>query len=282
MTQPVSGQKQELKVKFWGVRGTRMVSDCNEVIYGQNTICVEVQCGDRILVFDAGSGIIQLGNDLIDRGITSMDLFLSHAHYDHVEGIPFFQPFYNQNFTTHFWAGRLNGIRHTRDIVDGLMKEPYFPIKQEKFLSTIHYREIQDYQTIDLGGGIKVETTRLMHPGGATGYKVLFDGRSFAFVTDTTHAIDQQDQTLLDFVRDVDLFAYDCSYLDVEFPKFASFGHSTWEEGARLKAKSGAKAMMGFHHMPYRSDDELDAIAKMLEKECPGCRVAKDHDTIIL
>ena len=276
MVEPEDVPRSKFLVTFWGTRGTRMVSDKNHTVYGKDTICVEVQCGERTLVFDAGSGIISLGYSLIRRGIHSIDLFLSHSHYDHVEGIPFFQPFYNSNFSTNFWSGRLNGIERARDIVDGLMKEPYFPIKQEKFLSKIHYKNISDYQTLKLGDGISIETTRLLHPGGATGYRVHYQGKSFAFVTDTSHVQDSSDDHIVEFVRNADLFAYDCSYTAREFPKFANFGHSTWEEAIRIKYQSKAKAMIGFHHMPFRSDSQLDRIAAMLEAKCPGCRVARD------
>jgi phosphoribosyl 1,2-cyclic phosphodiesterase len=193
-----------------------------------------------------------------------------------VEGIPFFQPFYNTDFISNFWSGRLNGIKTARDIVDGLMKEPYFPIKQEKFLSTIHYKDIADNETLDIGDGIEIQTKPLNHPGKATGYRVNFKGKSFAFITDTTHIPGQQDQALLDFIKDVDLFAYDCSYTDKEFPKFSTFGHSTWEEAVRVKNASGAKVMAGLHHMPFRTDQMLDKIQKKLKAECKGCHVATD------
>lgn len=276
MSEPAEVQTDTFTVTFWGSRGTRMVSDENHIVYGKDTICVEIQCGSRILVFDAGSGIISLGESLINRNIRSIDLFLSHSHYDHVEGIPFFQPFYNTDFTSTFWSGRLNGITNSRDIVDGLMKEPYFPIKQEKFLSKINYKDISDFQTLQLGDGIEIETKPLDHPGKATGYRVNFNGKSFAFITDTTHTPSQQDEALLDFIKGVDLFAYDCSYTDKEFPKFSTFGHSTWEEAIRLKNRSGAKAMAGLHHMPFRTDKELDEISEMLKTHGKGCLIARD------
>lgn len=250
--------------------------------FGRNTICVEVVCGDRVIVFDAGSGIVRLGSSMMERGISSFDLFLSHAHYDHVEGIPFFQPFYEKSFSVNIWSGRLKGIEMTREIVDGLMREPYFPIRQEKFQAKLHYRQIEDYQTLDLGDGIRVATMRLHHPGGATGYRVDFAGKSFAFVTDTTHAPNQRDNDIVDFIRDVDLFAYDCSYLDEEFPQFASFGHSTWEEASRLRQASGARMMMGMHHMPFRDDEALKQIGDRLGKDDPQCRIASDGSYVRL
>lgn len=250
--------------------------------YGRNTICVEVQCGERIIVFDAGSGFVGLGADLARRGIKSFDLFLSHSHYDHVEGIPFFQPFYEKETQVNFWSGRLKGIEHPREIVDGLMKEPYFPIRQEKFLAKIVYKPIEDHQRIELGDGISIATTRLHHPGGATGYRLNYRGHSFGFITDTTHAIDQRDTTLVQFLEGVDLFAYDCSYVDEEFPKFASFGHSTWEEASRLRKSANAKRMLGLHHMPFRNDDALKAIGDRLAKDDPDCEIAADGQEIRL
>lgn len=270
------------KVKFWGTRGTRMVAGEGYNHFGRNTICVEVECGSRTLVFDAGSGFVDLGADLRKRQIHSIDLFLSHSHYDHVEGIPFFHPFYETDFSCNIWSGRLKGIEFTREIVDGLMKEPYFPIRQEKFHAKLAYRQISDYETLTLGDGIVIETTRLHHPGGATGYRVSYMGRSFAFVTDTTHAPGQRDVDLQRFLKEVDLFAYDCSYTDAEFPRFASFGHSTWEEGCRLREVSGARQMLGIHHMPFRRDEELRAIGERLAKTDGQCGIACDGDEFYL
>lgn len=282
MSEPANNRNSSFLVKFWGTRGTRMVAGAGFSEYGRNTICVEVHCGQRVLIFDAGSGIVGLGSSLIERGINSFDLFLSHAHYDHVEGIPFFQPFYERKTVVNFWSGKLKGIKHTREIVDGLMKEPYFPIRQEKFHAKIIYRQVEDRQTLDLGDGIEVQTTRLHHPGGATGYRVNYAGKSFAFITDTTHAPGQRDTELVEFIRDVDLFAYDCSYTDEEFPQFASFGHSTWEEASRLRNAANAKRMMGLHHMPFRNDEALKAISARIERECSKCEIARDGAVIEL
>jgi len=282
MSEPATNRNTVFEIRFWGTRGTRMVAGDGFSEYGRNTICVEVLCGDRILVFDAGSGIVGLGASIMLRGVTEFDLFLSHAHYDHVEGIPFFQPFYEKAFSVNVWSGQLKGIEMTREIVDGLMREPYFPIRQEKFQANLRYRQIEDYQIIDLGDGIEIATTRLHHPGGATGYRINFAGKSFAFVTDTTHAPNQRDNDIVSFLKGVDVFAYDCSYVDEEFPKFASFGHSTWEEASRLRQASGAKQMVGLHHMPFRNDADLGKIGERLAKDDPLCLIARDGMTLRL
>ena len=270
------GETDGLTVTFWGTRGTRMVTGDQFTRYARKTICAEVRCGNRVIVLDAGSGLVPLGAAMMANGTRQFDLLLTHAHYDHVEGIPFFEPFYDPQFKVSIWSGKLKGIEKTRDIVDGLMKEPYFPIRQEKFLADIRYRDIDDHAAIDLGDGIMVHTTRLHHPGGATGYRIDYKGKRFAFITDTTHATGQRDMELVAFLKDVDAFAYDCSYLDKEFPQFASFGHSTWEEAERLRKAANAGHVFGIHHMPFRDDAALDAISAQIVKDMAHCTVTRD------
>ncbi len=282
MAEKATRRSYSMKIRFWGTRGTRMVASDGYEAFGRNTICVEVVCSERVLVFDAGSGFVNLGSSLREREVRSIDLFLSHSHYDHVEGIPFFQPFYDASFSARIWSGRLKGIEFTREIVDGLMKEPYFPIRQEKFHAKLTYKQISDEQKLDLGDGIAVYTARLHHPGGATAYRVNYKGRSFAFVTDTTHAPGQRDVGLIKFLKGVDVFAYDCSYTDAEFPQFASFGHSTWEEGCRLRKAAGARRMLGIHHMPFRTDEALRKIEYNLADTDERCGIAKDGDLVEL
>lgn len=266
----------QMRVTFWGTRGTRMVARDGFARYGRHTICVEVQCGERVLVFDAGSGFTGLGTDLLRREIGHVDLFFTHSHYDHVEGIPFFQPFYEPDFSADLYAGRLKGIDHCREIVGRLMIEPYFPISQEKFSAKLRYRDLADHQSVEPGEGIVVRTTRLHHPGGANGYRVDFRGKSFALITDTEHVASEANGELAWFLADVDLFAYDCSYVDEEYPRYAGFGHSTWEEAKRLKNNAGAKRVLGLHHMPFRSDAALDAIAETLLADDPDADIARD------
>lgn len=282
MASPETSLSGEFTVTFHGARGTRMVAGDNFNRYARNTICIEINAGGRVIVLDAGSGFVDLGTSLIERGIRHFDLFLTHSHYDHVEGIPFFQPFYMKEFTAGIWSGRLRGIRHTRDIIDRLMIEPFFPISQEKFLANIRYHDIADYETVHLAPGLTVETVRLHHPGGATGYKVRHGGKSFALITDTTHAPNQRDNDLVTFLSGVSAFAYDCSYTDAEFPQYASFGHSTWEEGARLRAAAGARRMIGLHHMPFRTDAQLDRMAAWLKDNDPASSIATDGMVITL
>lgn len=277
MIETASLKNDDFKIKFWGTRGTRALCSADNNRYGSKTICVEVQCGNRVLVFDAGTGFVDFGKEFLNRKSSlHFDLFFSHAHYDHVEGIPHFQPFYDKKVSCDVWAGQLKGVETTREIFDFLMMEPYFPVSIEKFQAAIQFHKIAPHQSVDLGDGITVHTTRLHHPGGANGYRVEYGGKSFGFITDTTHAIGKQDLDIVSFINDIDLFVYDSGYTDAEFPEYSSFGHSTWQEALRLKKTANAKHVLGFHHMPFRMDSELDEIEAEMNKASSLSGLAKD------
>jgi phosphoribosyl 1,2-cyclic phosphodiesterase len=259
------GEAEEFTVRFWGTRGTRMMAGEQFRKYGGNTICLEVRCGNRLIILDAGSGIDDLGKQLSTNcSAGEFDLFLTHAHYDHVLGIPFFAPLYNPGCRLNIWAGKLTGATDTRNVIDRLMIEPFFPVSIETFRADIRYRDIRDNEVIDLGDGITVHTIPLDHPGRATGYRIEFGGRSFALITDTSHTPGKLNQALAEFLRDVDAFAYDCSYVDAEFDQYPGFGHSTWEEAVRLRKASGARMALGLHHMPFKNDAAVDEIVSRI------------------
>lgn len=271
------GSRDIFSVTFWGVRGTLASPGCEFQRTGGNTICVQLRCGDRVIVFDAGTGIRGLGSQLIEQDeVREVDLMLTHVHYDHVEGIPFFAPFFSPDFRVRIWLGDVDGASSTKDAVKGLMRRPYFPVGPEVFQADIEYREVAEKAAFDLGDGISVRTAPMNHPGGATGYRVDYKGRSFAFVTDTEHVTGETDMEIVDLISDVDCFAYDSSLTDAELPDFAGYGHSTWEEGLRLRDKANAGVFLALHHMPFRTDDELDAIEVAIKKWHAPSGVARE------
>lgn len=277
------GQNTDFEITFWGVRGTLASPGRQFQRTGGNTICTEVRCGGRIIVFDAGTGIRELGSRIVEQGrIHRLDLMFTHVHYDHIEGVPFFAPFFSPDYEIDVWMGHLDGSGSTSESMKGLMRRPYFPVGPEVFSAKTRYREVERNQTIDLGDGILIKTAPLNHPGGATGYRVEYEGKSFAFVTDTEHVPGKTDRNVVKLLKDVDLFVYDASFTDAELPDFAGYGHSTWEEGMRLRAKANAGAFLSIHHMPFRTDDELDAIEAAIREEHAQSGVAREAMSIRL
>jgi len=276
-------ENKKFEVTFWGTRGTLPVSGAQFAKTGGNTNCIEVTCGEHTIIIDAGTGIRELGSKLVStQPGQKIHLFLTHAHYDHVEGIPFFAPFFMENSKIDICCGKLEGARCTSELIDTLMKRPYFPVGPEVFSADIEYKTLEENTSFSIGNKIKVTTCPLNHPGGSTAYRIDFAGKSYACVTDTEHIPGTHDENILELIDTVDMFSYDCSLIDKELPDFQGYGHSTFEEGARLARLAKAGAMVASHHMPFRNDTELEEIEKELKRENDANSIAREGDTVKL
>jgi len=264
-------------VRFWGVRGSIACSGPRTARYGGNTSSLEVRCGERMLLFDAGTGLRYLGNSLSDSPVDA-DLFLTHTHFDHVCGLPFFRPFFQPQNRFRLWAGHLAEGMTLRRVLGEFMMAPLFPVPPDVFKAKIEYRDFESGETLPLPGaqGITVRTAALNHPDGATGYRVEYAGRSVCYLTDTEHVPGAPDRHILELIAGADLVIYDSMYTDAEYQTYVGWGHSTWQEGVRLCRAAGAKRLAVFHHDPEHDDDMLDGVAREVAKELPGSIVARD------
>ena len=267
----------EFWIRLWGVRGSTPCPGSPYVRYGGNTPCVEVMCGTHRLIFDAGSGIRQLGGALMANGAHSVQIFLTHTHVDHVNGFPFFRPAYSAARSIELWAGHLTaqGLA-LRDVLCKLMQPTLFPIGLEAMQAKISYNDFQAGDVLEPGHGIRLRTTPLNHPGRATGYRIEYGGKVICYVTDVEHEPGKPDAAVLDLIAGADIVVYDSHFTDEEFPKYRGWGHSTWEEGVRLCEQAGARRLILFHHSPERDDDALDRIADQLDRRRPGSRVGRE------
>ena len=263
-------------VRFWGVRGSIACSGPRTTRYGGNTSSLEVRCDDRLLMFDAGTGLRYLGNTLAGNGPIDADLFLTHTHFDHVCGLPFFRPFFQPQNRFRLWAGHLAEGMTLRRVLGEFMMAPLFPVPPQVFRARMEYREFKPGETLAPGPGIQLRTATLNHPDGATGYRIDFGGRSVCYLTDTEHVPGAPDRNILALIQGADLVIYDSMYTDSEYGTYVGWGHSTWQEGVRLCRAAGAKRLAVFHHDPEHDDDMLDGVARELEKEMPGSLVARD------
>jgi phosphoribosyl 1,2-cyclic phosphodiesterase len=270
----------DFSVRFWGVRGSIACSGPRTARYGGNTSSVEVRCGGRMLMFDAGTGLRYLGNSLASAGPASppldADLFLTHTHFDHVCGLPFFRPFFQPQNRFRLWAGHLAEGMTLRRVLGEFMMSPLFPVPPQVFRARMEYREFRAGETLRPGPDIAVRTATLNHPDGATGYRVEYGGRSLCYLTDTEHVPGAPDRNILELIAGADLVIYDSMYTDAEYDTYVGWGHSTWQEGIRLCRAAQAKRLAVFHHDPEHDDDMLDGIAREVAKQLPGSVVAKD------
>jgi phosphoribosyl 1,2-cyclic phosphodiesterase len=277
----VLADNQEFYVRFWGVRGSIACPGAKTMRYGGNTSCLEVGCGDRLLIFDAGTGIHAFGADLTaNRGVVGggfkTDLFFTHTHFDHICGFPFFAPAFDPGNELRIWAGHLLPERTVREVLIYLMMDPLFPIPIDTMRAKLEFEDFQAGDSLDPGDGISMRTAPLNHPNRATGYRIEYGGKSICYVTDTEHVAGQPDKNILGLIEGTDYFIYDSTYTDDEFSKHKGWGHSTWQEGARLAEKAGVGTFVVFHHDPDHDDDMMDSIAEQVEKVRPGSIVARE------
>lgn len=263
-------------VTVWGSRGSTPMSGPAFNRYGGNTICIEVRCGSEVLLFDAGTGIIPAGLSLLARSVKNLSLFLTHSHYDHIQGLPFFAPLHKPDMTVAIASAHLEGRMKTLEIVQGVMRPPYFPVGPEIFKATVSYRDFMPGDVLEPGPGIVMRTGRLQHPGGSTGYRIEFAGRVVAVVTDTEHTPGQLDEKVLRLIEGADLFLYDSAYCDEEMAKYQGFGHSSWQHAIRLAEASNVKAIGLMHHSPFHTDEDLDRIARLAAERFDRAQVVKD------
>lgn len=273
-----------LTVRFWGVRGTVPCPGQGTLRYGGNTACVEVLCDSARIIFDGGTGLRALGRQLLADGQpVASHLFFSHTHIDHVSGLPFFKPAYDARNQLELWSGHL-GRRGDRleQVLSTLMQRPFFPVPLDIMHACLAFHDFEVGEVLSPLDGIRIRTGPLNHPGGATGYRLEFGGRSVCYITDTEHPEKGRDPNVLHLISDADLVIYDSTFTDATYHCFRGWGHSTWQEGVRLCQASGARQLVAFHHDPENDDSALDRIAQELEAVMPGSVVAREGMEILL
>ncbi|QQP89413.1 MBL fold metallo-hydrolase [Skermanella sp. TT6] len=261
-------------VRFWGVRGSIPSPGPETARYGGNTTCIEVRCGDHLMIFDAGTGIRPFGSQLAAEAPLDLDLFFTHTHYDHVAGLPFFAPAFDPRNRLRLWAGHLPPPQTIRSVLCDMMIAPLFPVPLSAFDHSCTFNDFQCGATLTPGPGITLRTGPLNHPNQCCGYRVEYEGRVLAIVTDTEHRAEGPDPAVLDLARGADVMVYDGMYTDAVYPRHVGWGHSTWQEGCRVADAAGVGRAVIFHHEPNHDDSVMDGIAAEAEAMRPGTLVA--------
>ena len=253
-----------MKIKIWGCRGSIVSPGKSTIKYGGNTTCVQVTLKDgTILIFDAGSGIRTLGNNIIkDKDINEMYLFFTHAHWDHVNGFPFFKPVYSDKYTINIRGG-LRAKEVLKSYIDEQMKAPFFPVSTYQLKANFNFNiGLPREQQINKAEIIPVS---LNHPNGGYGFKVVENGKVFVFMPD--NELDGKEfkygETSADYVRfikDADLVIHDAQYTPKEFEQKKGWGHSSFMSTINLGLQARVKRLGLFHHDPDRTDEQLDGI----------------------
>ena len=223
---------------------------------------MEVRCGKDIVILDAGTGLRQLGQTLLKeftRGSLNLSLLLSHTHWDHIQGLPFFAPIYEARCRL-----RILGCEGARKSIvgalTGQMESTYFPVPFSKLPSNIEIEELSDFNFAI--GGLLVRAQRANHPGMTEGYRLFAPDGIIVFFPDTEPRKGGDDREMLDFIRGADVLILDSQYDRSEYNRHKGWGHGCVDDSVSLALKAGVKKLILFHHDPNHDDQKMDAIVK--------------------
>ena len=251
-------------VTFWGTRGSIPTSGPNFTEFGGNTPClsIDLKSTEELVVFDAGTGIRELGGDILknDPRNKTIHVFLTHAHWDHIQGFPFFGPAYHPDYEVHVYC-----TKKAQEFLAGQMSPPYFPVGLDSMpaLKSFTLLSHEDVTTI---GSATIRSIPLPHPQESTGFRIDEDGKSFVFATDTEHEPPHMNEQLIKFATDCDALVYDSQYTENEyFNGRQGWGHSTYNEGVRLAKTANVKKLVLFSHDPSHDDPVCLEIEKQAQ-----------------
>lgn len=278
-----------MKVRFWGVRGSIPVPGRTTNRYGGNTSCVEVRPkGGHPIIIDAGTGLRRLGKSLMEDsfgdGKGKASILISHTHWDHVQGLPFFSPLYHKGNEVSIYARQRD--MHLEAVFSAQNRAPYFPVPLSAMQAEMKFHEVIEGQKFNIGNA-KVSVTRLNHPWIAIAYRVEVDGAAVVYCSDTAPFADyllgtdfvkqapSLDQPLapetaaelaqmragvIALAKNADLLIYDTQFSKEEYRQRPHWGHSHPDDAIAIAREAKAKTLCLFHHAPLRTDDENDQI----------------------
>jgi phosphoribosyl 1,2-cyclic phosphodiesterase len=271
--------EQQFLVRFWGVRGSIACPGARTVKYGGNTSCIEMLVGGHRLIFDGGTGLRQLGLELLNQMPLEASMFFTHSHWDHIQGFPFFVPaFVPGNRFNIYGAIAPNGSTIEQRLNDQML-HPNFPVPLQIMGADLKFCDIEIGETVYIGD-ITVENALLNHPGEAVGYRITWQDKVTAYITDTEHFPDRLDDNVVWLARNADVMIYDATYTDEEYYDRKSskvgWGHSTWQEAVKVAKAAQVKTLVIFHHDPAHDDGFMDQVALDTAAAFPQSLVAQE------
>ncbi len=257
-------------LKFWGTRGSCPVSGPEYAHFGGNTICMELRYDDLLLIFDAGTGIRPLGLTL--KNEKKIHLFLSHFHWDHIVGLPFFMPIYQKGVEVVIHSPRPDG----KELIDQLFAKEFFPIHLDQIQAKLKFKMIEEETPLEIGK-LTLSAYPTHHPGKTFSFKIKTPKEQISYITDNEVEIEKQ-KGFLAFHKGVDLFIHEAQYSQDEYEKKKGWGHSSFTQVAEMVRLIQPAKWLITHHDPKHSDRELHLFEKEVKAlPCPAEWIADGH-----
>jgi phosphoribosyl 1,2-cyclic phosphodiesterase len=278
-------------VKFFGVRGSIPVCNADYQAFGGNTTCVQIRIQDTntIAIFDAGTGIRDLGKEYLQNDHHQDEIFIafSHFHWDHIQGFPFFGPAFIKNQKINILAmGEDRQQKNLKDIFRVQMREVYFPVQLDKMGANFNFMLLDKDMEIFRGAESGSKPTIVIankhnHPGGAFGYRIEREGKVFVFCTDIEHG-DEIDQNVVRLAENADLLIHEAQYTTEELKDKKGWGHSSYEQAIQVAEMANVKQLAITHHDPDHDDDFLSKMEKECQHRYKDCFLAREQMEIEL
>src|SRR5512146_3023116 len=266
-----------MQIRFWGVRGSTPTPQPENMRYGGNTSCVEVRIQGHSYVFDCGTGFRNLGKQLLreyNGNPIHAHIFISHFHWDHIQGIPFFGPLYEapDNYFFFHSSSRSRGLQQA---IEEQMADPYFPVDMTEMAAHRNFYDIEE-DRIAFDDCI-IESKWLNHPQGCLGFRLESPEGIIVYATDNEPGHPVFDKSVRKLAEGADVLIYDAQYLPEEYSaKKRGWGHSHWREGISVIMESGSRELVLFHHDPDHTDACIDSVVKEARNYYPKVRAASE------
>lgn len=283
-------KKGRMEVEFWGTRGSCPAPFSNRMGYGGNTSCISVSWEEGLAVFDGGTGILALGQQMDKRGEwdVPMHIFIGHLHLDHIAGLILFPGLFQRKARIHLYGPSGEG-ESFRTRLSRVLGPPYWPVSVSQVPAQVVWHDGADGDRWELPGGALVQAIPSRHPNEGLLYRLEKDGRSVVYGMDCELGTEDNPEyweRYKAFARDCGLLLFDAPYTREEYPGFRGFGHSFWEQGLQMAKACGAKNLCICHHNWDRADEELKKaepeLAQQLEESGVRAWFAREGDRIVL
>jgi len=273
-------QEKRFSVRFWGVRGAIPTPMPGNLGYGGNTTCLEIRTPEGVMIIDGGSGMRVFGGALAQEFAgqnLSLNVLMTHFHWDHIQGIPFFAPLYSASNEVTFWSDRT--VEVLKETLEGQMTSPYFPVPFARVPGRRNFGRIGNEESFEK---LTVRRFPLHHPQGASGYRLEYDGKVLVHASDHEQGDPKHDRIVTEYAANADVLIIDAQYTPEEYKQKKSWGHSTWKYAVQTARAANVKRLVLFHHDPSHDDSFIDALVAEARACFPNTEAAREGNSILI